>query len=159
MTAILIRRLALLGAIASSFALFAAPGRADVLFTFGEMTRLQTLPLMSAERRLSDEDLALYQNFELYAYTVFESLQIANDAAVGISQEPLFCAPAATFRFRREGDIARLAERVTGELRALTREIGGSLERYADQPASAVLLLGLRATFPCDDAARRLAQR
>ena len=159
MTRMLIRRLAPLGAIALSFVLFAAPGRADVLFTFGEMTRLQTLPLESTERRLSDQEVALYQNFELYAYTVFESLQIANDVTVRTSQEPLFCAPDAVFRFRREGDIARLAERVTAELRALTREIGDSLERYADQPASAVLLLGLRAAFPCDDAAPRLAQR
>src|SRR5687767_38177 len=84
MTTMLIRRLAPLGAIALSFALFAALGRADVLFTFGEMARLQTLE--PAERRLSDEDLALYQNFELYAYTVFEALQIANDAAVGVGQ-------------------------------------------------------------------------
>lgn len=159
MTTKLIRRLAPLGAVVLSFALFAAPARADVLFTFGEMTRLQTLPLEAAERTLSDEELALYQNFELYAYTVFESLQIANDAAIGVGQEPLFCAPAASFRFRREGDIARLAERVTAEARALTDEIGHSLERYADQPASAVLLLGLRAAFPCHDAAPRLAQR
>jgi len=159
MTKMLIRRLAPLSAIVLSFVLFAAPGRADVLFTFGEMTRLQTLPLASAERTLSDQEVALYQNFELYAYTVFESLQIASDAAVRMSQEPLFCAPAAVFRFRREGDIARLAERVTTELRALTREIGDSLERYADQPASAVLLLGLRAAFPCHDAAPQVAQR
>ena len=159
MTIMLIRRLAPLGAVLLSFALFAAPGRADVLFTFGEMARLQTLPLEAAERALSDEEVALYQNFELYAYTVFESLQVANDVAVRMSQEPLFCAPAAIFRFRREGDIARLAERVTAELRALTREIGDSLERYADQPASAVLLLGLRTAFPCHDAGPRLAQR
>ena len=117
------------------------------------------MPPDSAARKLSDEDLALYQNFELYAYTVFESLEIANDAAVRMSQEPLFCAPAAIFRFRREGDIARLAERVTGELRARAGEIGDSLEHYADQPASAVLLLGLRAAFPCGDAAPQLARR
>jgi len=159
MTEMLIRRFAPLNALALSFVLFAAPAGADVLFTFGEMTRLQAPPPAAAARAPSDAEVALYRNFELYAYTVFESLQIANDAAVGMSQEPLFCAPAATFRFRREGDIARLAERVTAELRALTSELGDSLERYADQPASAVLLLGLRAAFPCHDAARRLARR
>jgi hypothetical protein len=155
----LIRRLAPLSAVVLSCVLFAAPARADVLFTFGEMSRLQSLPPESARRTLSAEEVALYQNFELYAYAVFEALQVANDVAVGISHAPLFCAPSGIFRFRREGDIARLADRVTTELIALTEEIGGSLERYADQPASAVLLLGLRAAFPCPDAAPQLAQR
>ena len=123
------------------------------------MPRLQALPLDSAERALSDEEVILYQNFELYAYTVFESLQQANQAALLIHHEPLFCAPAATFQFRKEGDIARLAEHVTGELFALTKEVGGSLDRYDDKPASAVLLLGLRAAFPCEEAGSRLAQR
>ncbi len=54
--------------------------------------------------------MILYQNFEFYAYTVFESLQAANDAALLIHREPLFCAPEATFHFRKDGDIARLAE-------------------------------------------------
>lgn len=71
----------------------------------------------------------------------------------------MFCAPSGIFRFRREGDIARLADRVTTELIALTREIGDSPELYADQPASAVLLLGLRALFPCPAAAPQIAQR
>jgi hypothetical protein len=159
MTRMPIRRLAPLSAVVLSFMLFAAPSRGDVLFTFGEMTRLQTLPLESAERAPSAEELALYQNFELYAYAVFEALQIANEVAARVSQEPLFCAPSGVFRFRREGDIARLAERVTSELIALTGETGGALERYADQPASAVLLLGLRAAFPCPDAAPQMAQR
>jgi hypothetical protein len=152
------RRLASFSAIVLSFTLFVAPSRADdVLFTFGEMMRLQTLPLESAERALSDEEVILYQNFELYAYTVFEALQVANDAAVLIDDEPLFCAPSAVFHFRKEGDIARLADHVTGELIALTKEIGGALDRYDDRPASAVLLLGLRAAFPCDR--QQLAQR
>ena len=160
MTAALIRRLLPLGALALSFALIVAPARGgEVLFTFGEMAQLQTLPLESAERDLGEEEVILYQNFELYAYTVFESLQVANEAAVLIHREPLFCAPAGVFRFRREGDIARLADQVTAELIALTKQIGGSLDRYDDQPASAVLLLGLRAAFPCPDAAPRLAQR
>jgi hypothetical protein len=152
------RRLASFSAIVLSFTLFVAPSRADdVLFTFGEMMRLQTLPLESAERALSDEEVILYQNFELYAYTVFEALQVANDAAVLIDHEPLFCAPSAVFHFRKEGDIARLADHVTGELIALTKEVGGALDRYDDRPASAVLLLGLRAAFPCDR--QQLAQR
>jgi hypothetical protein len=155
----MIRRLATLGALASSFVMFIAPARADALFTFGEMTRLQTLPLQAAERPLSEEDAVLYQNFEFYAYTVFESLQIANDAARLINHEPLFCAPATVFRFSQEGDIARLAGRVTVELTALTGGAGGALERYDDQPASAVLLLGLRAAFPCPDQGSQLAQR
>ncbi len=102
--------------------------------------------------------MILYQNFELYAYAVFESLQVANQAATMI-KEPLFCAPEATFRFRKEGDIARLADYVTSELFALTEAIEGALGRYDDRPASQVLLLGLRAAFPCPDAGSRLAQR
>lgn len=152
-----LRRLATLSAIALSFVLFIAPSRADqVLFTFGEMARLQMLPLESAERALSEEEALLYQNFELYAYTVFESLQVANDTAVLISQAPLFCAPSGVFHFRNGGDIARLADQVTAEL---IEAIGGSLDRYDDQPASAVLLLGLRAAFPCADETPQLAQR
>ena len=155
----LIRRTASLGALLLSFVVFVAPSRGDeVLFTFGEMLRLQELPLESAERALSDEEIILYQNYELYAYTVFESLQVANDATLLIDHEPLFCAPSAAFQFRHEGDIARLADRVTAELIALTKETGDSLERYDDRPASAMLLLGLRAAFPCDRD-RQLAQR
>ena len=135
------------------------PARADdVLFTFGEMVHLQGLPLESTKRPLTEEEVILYQNFELYAYTVFESLEVANEAASVINQ-PLFCAPEATFHFRRDGDIARLADYVTSELIALTKEIGGPLDRYNQKPASAVLLLGLRAAFPCPDHGPHLAQR
>jgi hypothetical protein len=152
-------RLSPFAAVAFSLLTLAAPTRAEVLFTFGEMQRLQALPLESADRRLSEEEVILYQNFEFYAYTVFEALEAANSAALLISAKPLFCAPKATFQFRAEGDIARLAEHLTGELFALTKEVGGSLDRYDDKPASAVLLLGLRAAFPCAEEASRLAQR
>ncbi len=140
--------------------LLATPARGtEVLFTFGEMLHLRELPLASAKRALSDEEVILYQNFEFYAYTVFESLQQANQAALLIHHEPLFCAPVATFHFRKDGDIARLADHVTSELFALTKEVGGSLDRYDERPASAVLLLGLRAAFPCEEEGSRLAQR
>ena len=141
MRMMLIRRSPSLIAIAMSVVIQATPARAaDVLFTFGEM-------------------LLLYQNFEFYAYTVFEALQVANDAARLIGREPLFCEPAAIFHFRKDGDIARLADYVTGELFALTRQIGGPVDRYDDKPASAVLLLGLRAAFPCPTSGPQLAQR
>jgi hypothetical protein len=136
------------------------PARADeVLFTFGEMQRLEGLPLESSKRTLSEEEVTLYQNFEFYAYSVFEALQVANNAALLANHEPLFCAPEATFHFREQGDIARLADYVIAELFALTEEIGGSLDRYDEKPASAVLLLGLRAAFPCRDGKPQLAQR
>jgi hypothetical protein len=46
---------------------------------------------------------------------------------------------------------------VTAEL---TAEVGEALDRYDDKPASLVLLLGLRAAFPCDpDDYPKLAQR
>jgi hypothetical protein len=160
MTRTLTDRRSPLAALACGILLLATPARADeVLFTFGEMLHLQGLPLDSAKRSLSDEEVILYQNFELYAYTVFESLQAANDAALLIHREPLFCPPAAAFHFRKEGDIAKLADYVTSELLALTKEVGGSLDRYDDKPASAVLLLGLRAAFPCEEQASQLAQR
>ncbi len=159
MATALIHRLRLLPAIALGVLIGAAPAQADdVLFTFGEMQHLQGLPLESAKRTLSEEEVILYQNFELYAYTVFETLEAANEAAALIKQ-PLFCAPAAVFHFRKDGDIARLADHVTSELLALTGEIDGSLERYNEKPASAVLLLGLRAAFPCPDHGPHLAQR
>jgi hypothetical protein len=136
------------------------PARADeVLFTFGEMQRLKGLPVESAKRTLSEEEVTLYQNFEFYAYSVFEALQVANNAALSVNHEPLFCAPEAAFHFREQGDIARLADYVLSELFALTEEIGDSLDRYADKPASAVLLLGLRAAFPCPESKPQLAQR
>jgi hypothetical protein len=49
---------------------------------------------------------------------------------------------------------------VTDRLSLLTEETGLSLDNYRDEPASLVLLLGLRAAFPCDpDAHAKLAQR
>jgi hypothetical protein len=75
-------------------------------------------------------------------------------------EAPLFCAPKTTFRFDHDGDIARLADYVTDRLSLLTEETGLSLDNYGDEPASLVLLLGLRAAFPCDpDAHAKLAQR
>jgi hypothetical protein len=133
--------------------------QANPLFTFGEMRQLQALPVESAKRQLSREEIVLYQNYEFYAYTVFETLSAANEAATLIERDPLFCAPEGVFRFREEGDIVRLAEFVTAELFALTEQVGGLEDRYDDKPASAVLLLGLRAAFPCEDAEPRLAQR
>jgi hypothetical protein len=124
---------------------------AQPLFTFGEMRQLQALPVESSKRALSQEEVVLYQNYEFYVYTVFETLGAANEAAVLIDQDPLFCAPEAIFQFHEEGDIVRLADFVTAELSALTEQIGGPVNRYDDKPASAVLLLGLRATFPCED--------
>ena len=159
MTTMLNRPLRLLPAIALGLLLGAPPAHADdVLFTFAEMQHLQGLPLELTKRTLSEEEVILYQNFELYAYTVFETLQVANQAATSINQ-PLFCAPEAAFHFRKDGDIARLADYVTSELFALTEEINGALDRYNDKPASAVLLLGLRAAFPCPDHGSHLAQR
>jgi hypothetical protein len=132
----------------------------DVLLTFGDMQRLRELPLEAAKRTLTEEELILYQNYEFYAYTTFEALQVANSAAELIHKAPLFCAPETTFRFDQDGDIARLADYVTDQLFGLPEQIGQSLERYAEEPASLVLLLGLRAAFPCgaDDPAK-VAQR
>ena len=154
-----VHRLCLLSAIAFGALIGGAPVQADdVLFTFGEMQHLQGLPLESTKRALDQDEVVLYQNFELYAYTVFETLEVANQAASAIKQ-PLFCAPEATFHFRKDGDIARLVDYVTSELFALTEEIHGPLGRYKDEPASQVLLLGLRAAFPCADHGPDLAKR
>jgi hypothetical protein len=131
----------------------------EVLLTFGDMQRLRELPLESAKRALTEEERVLYQNYEFYAYTTFEALQVANSAAELVNQAPLFCAPETTFHFDQEGDIARLADYVTDQLLGLSEEIGGSLDRYDDKPASLVLLLGLRAAFPCAPDRAKLAQR
>jgi hypothetical protein len=132
----------------------------EVLLTFGDMLRLRELPLESAKRALTEEELVLYQNYEFYAYTAFEALQVANRAALLIHEAPLFCAPETTFHFDHDGDIARLADYVTDQLSGLTEQAGESLVRYDDKPASLVLLLGLRAAFPCDpDGHAKLAQR
>jgi hypothetical protein len=122
------------------------------------MLRMQGLPLESFKRTLSEEEAILYQNFEFYAYTVFETLQVANDTATLLNGGPLFCAPEAAFSFRTASDITRLADYVTAELFALSEMIGGPADRYADQPASAVLLLGLRAALPGSEPGRQLAQ-
>jgi hypothetical protein len=149
----------LLPAIALGVLLGGAPAAADeVLFTFGQMRQLQGLPVDSTKRSLNEEEVILYQNFEFYAYTVFETLEAANQAAAAIKQ-PLFCAPEATFHFRKDGDVARLVDYLTSELFSLTEEIHGPLDRYDDKPASQVLLLGLRAAFPCADHGPYLAQR
>jgi hypothetical protein len=133
--------------------------RADeVLLTFSDVLRLRELPLESAKRALTDEEIVLYQNYAFYAYTALEALQVANSAAELINGQPLFCAPETTFHFRKDGDIARLADHVIDELLGLTEEIGGPLDRYHGKPASLVLLLGLRAAFPCEGRTK-LAQR
>jgi hypothetical protein len=129
----------------------------EVLLTFGDMLRLRELPLQAAKRPLTEEERVLYQNYEFYAYTAFEALQVANSAAALINQAPLFCAPKDAFHFDQDGDIARLADRLTAQL---TAEVGEPLDRYDGRPASLVLLLGLRAAFPCDpDEYPKLAQR
>jgi hypothetical protein len=53
----------------------------EVLLTFGDMLRLRELPVESAKRALTPEELVLYQDYELYAYTAFEALQVANNTA------------------------------------------------------------------------------
>ena len=131
----------------------------EVLLTFGDMLRLRELPLEAAERDLTDEEASLYQSYEFYTYTAFEALQVANSAAELINREPLFCAPEGTFHFDHDGDIVRLAEHVTDELFEVTAASGGPLDRYEDKPASLVLLLGLRAAFPCGEDGATLAQR
>ena len=132
----------------------------EVLLTFGDMLRLRELPMESAERALTEEELVLYQNYEFYAYTAFEALQVANSAAGLINEAPLFCAPESTFHFDQDGDIGRLADHITDELFGHAEQIGDPLDRYDDEPASLVLLLGLRAAFPCDpDDRSRVAQR
>lgn len=129
----------------------------EVLLTVGDMLRLRELPLESDKGDVSEEEAALYQSYEFYTYTAFEALQVANSAAELINQEPLFCAPEGTFHFDRDGDIVRLADHVTDEL--FGEGTGGRFDRYHDQPASLVLLLGLRAAFPCDREGARVAQR
>lgn len=141
----------------SWLAVTAIGARADApLLTFGELLRIQALP---ASGDLSAEDLVLYQNVEFYTYTVFETLEMANSTALLVEKAPLFCAPEGTFHFREAADLARLAALVTGEIRSLAEDVGLALERYAEQPASAVLLIGLRAAFPCIEPPSTLAQR
>ncbi len=125
----------------------AGPAQAQSsLFTFGDMLDLQALP---AQGELDASQQRLFNNLEFYAYTVFETLQIANRAAQQVNQQPLFCAPASAFEFTDDGAIIRLADRVAEEVLQVTKENGLSLASYKGQPASAVMLLGLQAVFPC----------
>ena len=143
--------------------LMVPPGRLaradEVLLTFGDMLRLRELPLESAKRDLTEEEVTLYRSYQFYTYTAFETLQVANSAARLVNQTPLFCAPEGTFHFEQDGDILRLADHVTDALFELTAASGDPLDRYEDKPASFVLLLGLRATFPCGEDDPTLAQR
>jgi hypothetical protein len=135
----------------------ASGARAETpLLTFGELLRIQALTDSAA---LSAEDRLLSQNVEFYTYTVFETLQMANSTALLVREAPLFCAPEGTFRFGDAAGLADLADLVTAEVLALGEDAGIALERYAEQPASAVLLIGLRAAFPCIDPPSTLAQR
>lgn len=119
----------------------------NALFSFGEMRQLQRLP--AAERPLSAREASLYQNMEFYTFTVLETLLAANNAALALQRMPLFCAPEGTFRFRNDGDIALLADRLTAEILELTGAIGADDDHYDDRPASEALLMALRAAFPC----------
>ena len=154
-----LRSLAVLALILVPLVLAGTAKAGQVLFTFREMQLLQSLPAEATKRALSEEEVTLYHNYEFYAYSVFEALQVANEASILIHDAPLFCAPDATFKFREDDSIINLANYVTAELFALTEQVGGPLTRYDDKPASAVLLLGLRAAFPCPDPATRVAQR
>jgi hypothetical protein len=127
------------------------------MFSFGEMVRLQAEAFGRPGRKLGAVDSVLFSNLEFYAVTVFETLHAANNAAVMLHDEPLFCAPTGAFRFEHEGDIAKLAALLGQELISLTETLGGDPARYDDRPASEVLLLGLRAAFPCDLAVERLS--
>ena len=138
----------------TSLALLAAerPAQADAaLFTFGEMVRLHDLPQRAASTAPSDEDIILYQNMEFYTFTVFETLMAANSVVAALKGEPIFCAPAGTFSFKQEGDITALSLHVIEELLVLIKEAGAAADRYDDRPASDVLLMGLRAAYPCAD--------
>jgi hypothetical protein len=154
-----IRGLNALGALmlGAALAMAALPARAEgPLLTFGELLRVQALAEGGV---LSPEEMVLAQNVEFYIYTVFETLEMANGAALLGRDAPLFCAPEGRFRFREAADLTGLAALVSEEVLALGAEAGVSLERYADQPASAVLLIGLRAVFPCTELPATLAQR
>ena len=83
MATTLMPRLLLLCAIASGMLPGAAGARRRGPVHLRPDAQLQTLPLKSTKRALSEEEMILYQNFELYAYAVFESLQVANEAADG----------------------------------------------------------------------------
>jgi len=144
---------AILAGIVLAFGLGTNAARAEnAMFTFGEMLELQALPADATKRTLSQEEVILYQNMEFYVVTVFETLIAANNAAIKLHDEAMFCAPAGAFQFRDGADITGLARFVTDELLALSKQIGGTAERFHDRPASEVLLLGLRAACPCTEA-------
>jgi hypothetical protein len=119
----------------------------SALFSFGEMRQLQQLP--ADGRPLSTQEAILHQNMQFYAFTVFETLLAANNAAYALQRTPLFCAPEGTFRFKEDGDIARLTHRLTAEILETTGAVGADDDHYDDRPASEALLLALRAAFPC----------
>lgn len=123
---------------------------AESLFSFGEMRELQTLPEQAKARSLDEEEFLLYQNMEFYAFTAFEALLAANNAAMALGGPPLFCAPEGTFAFQDGADIAALLADLTQSLLALIAEVGAEEAHYDDRPASEALLFALRAAFPCD---------
>ncbi len=116
----------------------------QALFSFGEMRELQRLP---AGGTMSAQELNLYRNMEFYAFTVFETLLAANNAALALQRAPLFCAPEGTFRFAADGDIAALAGRLTAKLVGMIDAIGAPVRRPAGERGAA------------DGAARRLPLR
>lgn len=153
-----VRALILLVALAPATTSAAPAVRADnAMFTFGEMLELQRLPLEAKERALTEDEIVLYQNMEFYIFTVFESLHAANNVAASLHHAPFFCAPESMFRFKAEGDIANVAARITEPLLDPANKPGAAAARYADKPASEILLLGLRTTFPCGQDTRTLS--
>lgn len=132
-------------------ALAGAASADNALFTFGEMRQLQALPQVAASRALTAEEANLYQNMEFYSFTVFESLVAANNATQSLHGKPLFCAPADTFGFHEDADIAALQAVLVDALLDLVKAAGAEPDRYDDRPASEVLLMALRAAYPCGD--------
>ena len=88
---------------------------------------------------------------EFYSFTVFESLVAANNATQSLHGKPLFCAPVGTFGFREDADIAALQAALVDELLNLIKAAGADPDHYDDRPASEVLLMALRAAYPCGD--------
>jgi hypothetical protein len=143
-----------LGAFLLAAAVWTAPAagcRAEnAMFTFGEMVALHAQSLGRPDAKPGAVDAVLLKNLEFYAFTVFETLHAANNAAIMLENEPLFCAPQGAFEFEREGEIAQMSAYLAQELIALTKTLGGDPSRYDDKPASEALLLGLRIAFPCE---------
>lgn len=147
-------RVRVLGAILLASVVLTGPrleARAEpAMFSFGEMIQLQAVAFGRPDQKLGAIDSVLFSNLEFSAFTVFETLRAANNAAVMLHGEPLFCAPKGVFHFENQGEIAKLAAYLADELTSLTERLDGDPGRYDDKPASEVLLLGLRAAFPCD---------